>query len=159
MINENQIIQDYIDGLSTYKTARKHSISPQNVSKVLNRHGVKARSRKEASALFHGRESIIDYKKVVQDYQDGMSISKVAEKHKCNIKTVNYILGHNDINARTPKQASAIRFGRKKGIDDNEVLSDLKTGMSRSQVAEKHGCHYATVCRIIKKTSRYTKYI
>jgi transposase-like protein len=97
---DQQIIADYIGGMSMRSIAHKCGRGHQFVHKVLKRHNVKMRDKREASALFHGKPAAIDEKSVVQGYLSGKSMTQVARLHGCNKTTVHSILLRNHVNIR-----------------------------------------------------------
>ena len=150
-LDESQIIQDYQSGMSSTKLAKKHGCSDKTVRKIIKRSNIPIRSMKEAQYLRYGRLEALDESQIIQDYQSGMSSTKLAKKHGCTDYTVLNILKRNNIPSRALKEVQYLRYGRL--LDESQIIRDYQSGMSSYRVAKKHGCSYATVIRILKRSN------
>jgi len=60
VLNEAQIIQDYLSGMSSIQVGKKHGCNGTTVVRILKRNGIPRRTRQEATLLHNGHLGILD---------------------------------------------------------------------------------------------------
>lgn len=96
-----QMEQLYKSGLSTTEVAQKLNMTPGAIVERLQNHGIKLRTKSEASALRgHTKITKNDEQDVIDMYKSGMSYRQIAEKYNVYMDAVGRVLRKHGLNPR-----------------------------------------------------------
>lgn len=131
------IVEEYQNGSSTCKIAKKYGVDASTILRHLNLNGV------DASRGLYKRTSPDMEEKIILDYQSGMSMSQVGEKYGVNAVTVKNILDRQGITPRTKGGLNQINW--------DEIVKLYKKGNSTGKIAKLYDISVKTVCDILKR--------
>lgn len=88
--------------------------------------------------------------KIIEEYQNGITVSELAEKYKLGKTSIYRILKNNNI-ARTNIHAKGYTSCKKISPDDyQEIIKMYQEGMYATDIAQKYDVHKTTIRRLLR---------
>jgi Mor family transcriptional regulator/very-short-patch-repair endonuclease len=182
---KNELIDDYIKGLSISELAKKYSLaSSSNIYIYLRRRGVKTRNVKENFELKNKEKA----NRLIADYEKGDTLRNLVKKYGFSRNKIRDILAEKGITIKTRSGALKIAYSKKpkeffknnyekylkkytqthkpwdKGkkwtkLDKNKdlILKMYKDGKTTTQIAKIYNCSGQTVLKLLKMSKIYMK--
>lgn len=134
---EREVIAYYLAGNSACKCDEKFGVS---TGKVLQRNGIKPRSKKAYDARNKDKEAAI-----IALYQSGKSVANVMKEIGCGEKAVDNCLARNGIKKRTGKEYKPKSLGK-----EQEIIAMYISGVSSKDTGVVFGVCETTVLYVLK---------
>lgn len=156
----NQIIRDYIDGLSSLKLVEKYqtitdkTISRFDILRILN--------TIEDSEPYKEFQKTATYKHLVADINSGMSAPRVASRNNVPEHLVQRIMGLKGVKVEYPTLSREQQAEKKESREKiySEILAEKrkKPDIQTKVLSEEYGVSEATISRIFKENGLVTDY-
>jgi len=153
----NEITENYLSGMSTYKLAKKYGCTQPTILNRLNDNNVKIRSLSEAQIGINKGEKHNLYIKlpideICEKYLDGMSCSEIAKEYHCSIGTIYKRLCDNQIEIRSFSDSHlGIQVGKNNGcyidLPIDEICEKFLSGISTYIIGKEYGCSRKVITR------------
>ena len=99
-VSPQQIILDYMGGMSKTEITKKHAIGWKAVTEILLEGKVKIRTLSETQLLKCGHVEFPDEVQISQEYLTGCSVAQLVEVHGVSIRTIKRILARQGVQLR-----------------------------------------------------------
>lgn len=150
MINEDKkdiICERYKNGESSYKIADSFGVKSRAIIKVLKEKNIEIRGTQRDLSL----EPL--YGEISDDYNNGLSVNKIAKKYEITREKINTILKYEDVKLRTSEEAN-----RAINPEDREKILELyKEGKSMEFLSTKFSCSYTALFFLFDKEEVETR--
>ena len=153
-----ECIADYVDGMSLADVATKHNTSKHLVTKLLKNNSIPIRTTREQKLIDDNAKIIID------DYNIGLTISEISQKHNISLQRVRYCLrdtpkrSHSqsilEYRKRNPRDPSTYKGKWHYDFSDIETLYDT---MSVPELTKHYGCNGWTIYKKLTEMGLRTK--
>lgn len=132
-VEEDRVVQDYLQCYNMNEVARKHSCSASVVSAILNKYDInKFSSIAQANT-----------KDIIQDYNNGVKVSEIAKKYQVHETTIGRLLNTNQIEMT----------GLKLELDKTQIINDYLIYKTAYYVANKYNCSPNVIYKILEENN------
>ena len=119
----DQIIDEYQNGMSSVKLAKKYNCSSSAIGRRLKRRGVNLTKRID-----------LPVQQIINEYRSGISTTKLAMKYNCSSPTISKLLKKYNINVTN-----------RIDLPMKDIIYDYENGMSINKITNKYTCDVSTI--------------
>ena len=127
-----QIIIDYQNGMSMRELGEKYNCGSTTINRKLKQFGVKIRPRGGVQI------TNLPIDQIIYEYQNGMNLSKLAEKYNCSLPTISDRLKQFGIKILSRGEAKYF------DLPIEQIIIDYKSGINAYELGEKYNCARCT---------------
>lgn len=92
-------------------------------------------------------------RKLMADYQDGMTVAQIAEKHNMSQSCTYYIL--RKMNGYTGRKRYATQIHNRYAGRNQQIIEDYRNGISAIELAKKNNISRARIYMILSQVDGY----
>ena len=142
---ENEIINQYLDGKSIMGLAREYKCDPNTIRNIIRFHGVK--TGHHTGMLNHRtRKDILEKEsEIISRYENGETIKKIAKSLNGSGPTIRNILKLNNVELRRTVTVEFLFDNKKEDIIHQYLIEKL----SMAKIAKNHNSCYETIRKVL----------
>lgn len=92
-------------------------------------------------------------RKLMADYQDGMTVTQIAEKHNMSQSGAYYIL--RKMNGYVGRKRHAVQMHNQYADRNRQIIEDYRNGVTAIELAEKNNISRARIYMILSQVDGY----